>query len=432
MIIFHEGMPGSGKSYAAMRDYLIPALQKGRQVYARMNGLDLDKICEVSGVDRQRLDELLHEIPEDRVSEVCQVRNDEWPLPADCLLILDELQNFYPQARGNLSPETTKFISEHRHRGMDILCMGQLLSDCHRMWVNRTNRKVQFLNREAVGKPNSYKWRVYTGNPDSRGKVLFSEVSSGNEEYDPKFFGTYKSFRDDTANTDRLTDDRGNIYKSKMFRVWLPLLGGLALVSLIGLFWLFNGGLTREPQKVSVKPVKVETTIERDGQIVEKTTTAPVLADAVPKKPDPSPIAADDWPDPVTDLVKENRPRIGLAMRTVTKTRINVEFRDKANQIVESLNSDQLKAMGWAILISDDLQLVSLAKNGKRLTVTAWPLPEPIARVSEPMQDQIRRDSARDAARYGGPPPAQLAQADPEISFRHIGGDRSDPYTPTR
>ena len=195
MIVFHEGMPGSGKSYAAMRDHIIPALQKGRKVFARMNGLDRDKISEVSAVDRDQLDQLLLDLAEDEVLEFCRVVDGEWKLPADCLLVIDELQNFFPQKRAALDPETTKFIAEHRHRGMDILVMGQLLKDCHRTWVNRTNRKVQFLNRDVVGKSDEYRWKIYNGQPDSKGQVIFNEVTGGNLPYDKLLFGTYNSPR---------------------------------------------------------------------------------------------------------------------------------------------------------------------------------------------------------------------------------------------
>ncbi|MGU5709180.1 zonular occludens toxin domain-containing protein [Aeromonas hydrophila] len=36
MFIFHEGMPGSGKSYEALVFVIIPALKLGRRVRARI------------------------------------------------------------------------------------------------------------------------------------------------------------------------------------------------------------------------------------------------------------------------------------------------------------------------------------------------------------------------------------------------------------
>ena len=104
-------MPGSGKSFAAMKDHIIPALKAGRHVWARMNGLDHQRIAEVAEIDIEKVEELLHEIPEDKVLETFAVKGDEWKIPPDTLVILDELQNFYPQKRNSLDPETTKFVT---------------------------------------------------------------------------------------------------------------------------------------------------------------------------------------------------------------------------------------------------------------------------------------------------------------------------------
>ena len=45
MIIIHEGVPGSGKSYDAVRK-IIDALKKGRVVYTNIDGLDKDQCRE--------------------------------------------------------------------------------------------------------------------------------------------------------------------------------------------------------------------------------------------------------------------------------------------------------------------------------------------------------------------------------------------------
>lgn len=393
MIVFHEGMPGSGKSYAAMRDHIIPALQKGRKVFARMNGLDRDKIAAVANVDRIKLDELLFDVAEEEVLELCQVKDGEWKLPPDCLVVIDELQNFYPQKRNSLDPETTKFVSEHRHRGMDILIMGQLLKDCHRTWVNRTNRKIQFLNRDVVGKSDEYRWRVFNGQPDSKGAVIFNEVTGGNLPYDKTLFGTYKSFQDETQNTERLTDDRANVLKSRMFRVYLPAFGLLALLGIGYTIYLFSGGLAKSENK-KPEPVAVKTVIEETGQ---PTKIIHAGQEAKPVKVTTSErttTATDDtWPDVVGDLAKEHRIRLAFAVRSASHTRVIVEFRDKANQIIDQFSTAQLKALGWGVMVSDDLSMVSLARLGQRHLATAWPIAEPAGKASNTLNEQISQES---------------------------------------
>lgn len=50
MIIFHEGMPRSGKSYASIKDHIVPSLAKGRKVYARLDGINFRQIGELAGL----------------------------------------------------------------------------------------------------------------------------------------------------------------------------------------------------------------------------------------------------------------------------------------------------------------------------------------------------------------------------------------------
>jgi len=393
MIVFHEGMPGSGKSYAAMRDHIIPALQKGRKVFARMNGLNRDKIAEVAVIERHKLDELLLDIAEEEVVELCKAVDGEWKLPPDCLLVIDEVQNFYPQKRAPLDAETIKFIAEHRHRGMDILIMGQLLKDCHRTWVNRTNRKVQFLNRDVVGKADEYRWKIYNGQPDSKGQVIFNEVTGGNLPYDKSIFGTYKSFQQETQNTERLTDDRANVLKSKAFRVYLPAFGLLALLGIGYTVYLFSGGLSKGEEK-KPQPVAVRTEIEETGKpkriITEGQQVQPVKVATVERIQKAS---DDDWPDPINDHAKEYKIRLAGAIRSAKDTRIVIEFRDKSNQIIDQFTTAQLKQLGWGVMVADDLSMVSLAKLGQRHLATAWPIAEPVGRASKQLDEQIRDES---------------------------------------
>ena len=50
MIIFHEGMPRSGKSYASTKDHIVPALKKGRAIYARLDGLNYPQLAELAEI----------------------------------------------------------------------------------------------------------------------------------------------------------------------------------------------------------------------------------------------------------------------------------------------------------------------------------------------------------------------------------------------
>ena len=154
MIIFHEGLPGSGKSYEALVKHIIPSLQKGRKVYARLNGFNHEKVSKLTGKTVDELKDLYTEITEEQVHTVYDLVEN------DSLLVLDELQNFFPSGRQKLSDEMTQFIAEHRHRGMDIICMGQALADCHTTWKRRIERKITFLKLSMLGMDKKYKWET--------------------------------------------------------------------------------------------------------------------------------------------------------------------------------------------------------------------------------------------------------------------------------
>lgn len=393
MIIFHEGMPRSGKSYAAMKDHIIPALQAGRMVFARLDGLDFDRIAEVAGLEKSTVERLLHHIEESQVKDIWKL-----DIPKDALICIDELQNYWPQGRAALPPEITKWIAEHGHHGWDILPMGQLLTDCHRTWVNRTNRKLQFIKKDMLGKPDQYKWIMYTGKPDSNGKVKFVEVSKGDASYDPKYFGTYASHSEGTENTENYADDRVNIWKSPMFRKWLPLLGVFTLLAGGYLVYLFKGGLV--VQKEAPKPVASVTEVKENGQ------TTQVIREGAAIKPEATKAAYQesekekrrgqdfDLPDVVTDLGKENRIRLGAVVRSAAGVRVLVEWRDSSMRLVEQMNKDQLGILGWYVMVSDDNRMAILVRPGYRLVVTSWPIEEQIAKSTEKQTEQIRKESA--------------------------------------
>lgn len=383
MIIFHEGMPRSGKSYAATQDHIVPALKQGRRMYVRIDGIDHAKLADLAGITEERCRELLTELTEEDVHKLDQIEIEN-----DSLVVLDELQNYWPSQKAPLSPGMTKWIAEHGHHGLDVLCMGQLLKDCHRTWVNRTNRKIQFVKKDMLGKPDEYKWRMFTGSPDARGNVKFVEVQKGDGKYDEKFFGCYKSHSEGTDNKGTYVDDRANVFQSAMFKKWLPILGAAVLAAIGYLVYLFNGGLA--PATAQAKPVKTTETVTVqeagkqttrqyiNGQEVVTLDEAAKLAKETAKdKPKEEGAHVDiHLPDVVGELSKENRIRLALIVRTAKRTRVVVEWRDTSGQLVDQMDDDDLETLGWHVATTNNNRLVILASPQKRLVATAWPLEE--------------------------------------------------------
>lgn len=246
MLIFHEGLPGSGKSYEALISHIIPSIKKGRKVFARINGLNYEKIAELTERTVEEVQQLLIHIPEEHVLEIHEhVENDS-------MVIIDELQNFFPTGRGKLSDGITKFVTEHRHRGLDIVAMGQNLPDVHNLWRRRTQRKIQFLKLDMVGQENRYKWTAYQGAPNAKGDISFTKIKSGIRKYEKKYFGSYASHQSDTENTENYGDDRLNLFKTKTFTTVIPIFLVLCGFAIYYLSSFFDADKAKEPELAEV------------------------------------------------------------------------------------------------------------------------------------------------------------------------------------
>lgn len=405
MIIFHEGMPRSGKSFAATKDHIVPALKAGRRCYVRIDGIDFAKLAELAAITEDRCRELLTELTEEDVQHLPSISIEN-----DSLVVLDELQNYWPAQKAALSPEMTKWVAEHGHHGLDVLCMGQLLKDCHRTWVNRTNRKIQFVKKDMLGKPDDYKWRMFTGSPDSRGNVKFVEVQQGDGTYDPAYFGCYKSHSAGTENKGTYVDDRANIFKSAMFRKWLPILGVCVLSAIGYIIYLFSGGLA--PNTPTAKPVKVVETVITNAAsdnptVKEYVNGKPVTPTVEAKEKEPEkerpkiakgerPEETLDLPDVVAELTKNNRIRLALIVRTAKRTRVIIEWRDTSFRVVDQMDNDDLEMLGYHVLTSNNNRLVVLTSPDRRLVASAWPVDE-VRGQQEETKDNIRRGVRRDS-----------------------------------
>lgn len=379
MLIFHEGLPGSGKSFAAIKDHVVPALQKGRKVFAYIEGLNHEKIAQVAEITLDDCRTLLHQVSKEHVPTIYDhVEND-------ALVVIDELQDFWPSARQKLGPEITEFITQHRHRGLDLLLMGQVLGDCHAMWKNRVDQLVHFYKRDAIGKDDEYKWSVQKRG--SNGK--FAEVTSGVCKYEEKYFGTYASHTQDTQNTGHYKDERANVWNSKVMKFGLPFYGLIAAVGLGVVIWAFNGGLVSEPKKEA----KVETRQEVKTA-TPAATPAPAAPVAVPQAAPVKEQTAEYMPLPAADIIDEftskYRARLAGFIEFRGKRQGFIEWRDASNGVKEQLTLNAVQGLGWLVLVSPDGQMAMLQKVDKKYYVTAWPIEDPTGKFTRQQNDALK------------------------------------------
>lgn len=76
MLVFNEGVPRSGKSYDAVLTHILPALKSGRVVYARVNGLNHEKIADYLGLNIAIVRDLLRYVATPDVITTFQARKN--------------------------------------------------------------------------------------------------------------------------------------------------------------------------------------------------------------------------------------------------------------------------------------------------------------------------------------------------------------------
>lgn len=362
MLIFHEGLPRSGKSYAACKDHIVPALLAQRKVFAYIDGLDHVRFAEVTQLPLERIQELLIQIHADQVKEIYK------HVEKDSLVVLDELQDFFPSQRQPLTEQMTRFITQHGHEGLDILCMGQDLRDCHAVWKRRVQRKITFCKLTAVGMENKYKWEAH----EAKGGERFEKISTGIETYDKKYFGLYKSHTPGTENKGNYADDRINIFKTKFFRFGLP----AAAVLGIGAVWYLYGFFT------TPKLTKIET-----AQQQQKTLAASTVPTVTPQPtlPQESKKTSNDF---FANLVDTSGHRLRYSgMVSIGPSAVGlIDVLDSSYRVIQSFRSTDLHDLGWEVRWrSYGLDII---KGKLTYIAMTWPL-ESWGRVSEQQQTDM-------------------------------------------
>lgn len=332
MFTFHEGLPRSGKSYECVVKQIIPALMKGRTVYAYIEGLNHELIASLADITTEQCKELLIQVEESQVTKIYDIVKN------DSLVIIDELQDFFPSGRQKLSPEMTKFVTQHGHDGLDIIGMGQSLLDCHNIWRRRCQRKIIFTKLDMLGMENRYSWEMYTGKATNK-DIKFVKINSGTEKYEERYFGTYKSHTDDTLNTGNLKDDRSNIFKTSGFRFGLPaalVVGFFAIQHLIGFF--------SPPEKIIDEPVNRESLAKLSAPAV-----SPQVSAATPLPIKRTIVGTDQTLDYVEKMALNYRLSLVGFIENTTRFVGLVEALDSSNNVKDRITLKEIEALGWKL-----------------------------------------------------------------------------------
>lgn len=368
MIIFHEGLPRSGKSYEAMVKHVIPALQAGRPVQAYIAGLDFELIASVAEIDIQRCKELLTQIHASEVKEVWKWAKD------NALIVIDEVQNFWRTGRGQLSDDITNFVTEHGHRGIDLLIMGQSLKDVHALWRRRVQRKVMFNKLDMLGMENKYVFRVFAATAPE----VFEQVASGRAEYDKRYFGTYASHVSEAIQTGNYRDKRFLVWNTPAFKFGIPACLLFSVWAIWHLYGFFHPSPKAKPALLSDAVTKPAS--PRAPAHPSVSLSAPVAASA--------PVATSNKRDDgFLDSLKQWRPRVAASLSSGSKTQVVIDWMD-STRVMERLTATQLRELGYEVTLVDGVAFVR-KESRVVLVATPWPL-DPLGHLTNSQTDSLR------------------------------------------
>ncbi len=370
MIIFHEGLPGAGKSYETCVEHIIPALMKGRKVFAYIEGLNYEKFSEVTLMPLEIIQRYLVQIEREQVKEIYKL------VEKDSLVVIDELQNFWPSTREKPKEEISKFVTEHRHLGLDIVCMGQDIRDCHTIWRRRVEQKTVYTKLTAVGRDNSYKWVVYRAQAGEK----FQKISSGTKNYQKKYFGLYASYEAGAENTKTYKDKRAVIWNNPIMKYGIPLFIIILFFSAKHLYSFF--GMGEKPKIVS--QARIPTNVQ--GVMRQQGMQSGVSGAMSPGGSNQAPVKAEPPPPPPLDifdeLVQKYRARLkGVVSLGLGYSRVYIDILDNTFHIKDTFTSEELKLMGWKLKMLGKT-MVRVEKEEKVYLVRNWPI-DPFGKVAD-------------------------------------------------
>lgn len=389
-IIFHEGLPGSGKSYEACVFHIIPALISKRQVVTNISGINHEKFSDLTGIPLSTIKSLLLVVePADGVddkdverckSELLQI------CPDNALVVWDEVQDYWPSGRDKLPIQQQKFITEHRHRGLDFILMGQDRDDLHQLWRLRIESIVYFCKLVAVGMPDRYRWEYW----QRQNKKKFVKTSSDSRNYDSKYFGLYASHTGDHVHKKVYKLKGQNILGGSAMKFGVPAAFIAAIYAVYHLFGFFSGDASFVNQP-SASTISVSSSAPSRPVFDEERgpPSTPSSINSAPVEPlPPASVLPGEPLDYVEQIASQNRLRLSAIMhRPDGDFYALIDALDSTHHIKERFTAIDLRALGWDVTRHD--YGVKLAKGGITYVVRSWPLDAP-GRVNEDSRSTLR------------------------------------------
>jgi len=189
MIIFYEGVPGSGKTYDATVK-IVANLKMGRTVYTNIDGIE-DVRCKemikcLTGLDDFDIDKKLIVLTREQVFHFW-----DFVIPGS-FIVIDEVQKYF-NSRDWQKEENRKcadWCSTHRHEGFDALFLTQKIEKVDTQVRTLTEWTYRYKKINFLGSLINQSYICFAFSGDDTSNPLTKIV----RRYEKKYFACYKSY----------------------------------------------------------------------------------------------------------------------------------------------------------------------------------------------------------------------------------------------
>ena len=249
MIELLEGVPGSGKSYFAVSERLLPWLRSHRKIYVYVDGIFLDKLAAFEGrtVEDLRKQLVLWQIAE-------EVRSGLLTVDPGAAVLIDEAQTIF-RSKEKIDPELLRWLETHRHRGNDVVLMVQQYGQLTLGVTRLVEVTTKFRRLDRFGLKNRYQAQV-RGNPEETEVI---RMFSG--KYSSAVYQYYASY----SNAAIREAKRG----ATLMRSPTIILAALGLIGSV--YWFSSGRWVTPPEGAKATLSAVETPAVPVTRVVSET-----------------------------------------------------------------------------------------------------------------------------------------------------------------
>lgn len=275
MIIIHEGIPGAGKSYDAVRK-ILDALKIGRIVHTNIDGLNQDKCLEYIAtwcdLSRDELSNRLFFIDKATILQFWEY------IEPGCLVVIDEAQLYFNSRdfTKQSNREIADWASTHRHYGYDVIFITQRAERIDTAVRSLADFKYRYRKLNFMGPVAGY--MVYTFIGDDERHISFQKRS-----YDKAIFPAYNSYVGNAS--EKVFHKVPNIFKHPVFLAIPVCFAAMVYFGMSGN--LFSDPLDISGKKEEKKPSSIAALVAPSVQATDSNGQRPTA----PAEPPPVSVA---------------------------------------------------------------------------------------------------------------------------------------------